>query len=279
MKKKDKVKYEIKAFSRNRQIIVDFLSIGKKKHTVWGLFEADVTDAKKILAEYKKKKGFSLSFTAWITYCIAHAIDKYKIMHAYRKGKNKLIIFDDVDIALVVEKIINEKFIPTIYTLRAANKKSFLEIHNEIREAQSVKNGKMSVETKKRQTSIANLLTKFPGFIRRIIFKKILKDPFLKKKFNGTVGVTSVGMFGQGTQGGWGIPITPHNISFALGAIGKRPGVVGNEIKIREYLCITVAIDHDIIDGGPGTRFLKYLYDLIQNSAGLEEIKKELQET
>ena len=40
----------------------------------------------------------------------------------------------------------------------------------------------------------------------------------------------------------------------ALGGIATKPGIVEGRIQIREYLCITVSIDHDIIDGAPAAR-------------------------
>ncbi len=39
---------------------------------------------------------------------------------------------------------------------------------------------------------------------------------------------------------GWAIPIGIHPVVFALGSIARKPGVVGEEIKIREYLSMTV---------------------------------------
>lgn len=274
MKTKDGIRYEERVFSESRQVIVDVLDIAKSKHTVWGLFECDVTDARQLIAEYKERTGKRFSFTGWIVACIAKALDENKRMQAYRKGKDKLIIFDDVDVTLMVERQIKGRPVPTTYLIRAANKKSVLEIHQEIKEAQRVKDESVSTETEKSKSGASKLL-KLPGFLRRFVFNRVIRDPFKKKKYYGTIGVTSVGMFGQGTQGGWAIPITPHCMSFALGALGKKPGVVDGEIKIREYLCITVAVDHDLVDGGPGTRFLKKFHTLVESSYGLHELLDE----
>ncbi|MBD3350219.1 MAG: hypothetical protein GF364_01915 [Candidatus Lokiarchaeota archaeon] len=264
--------FEMIPFSKMRQVVVDVLYHAKRRHTVWGLFEVDVTETRKILAEYKKKHEKSITLTAWMIFVISHALGKYPRMQAIRKGRNKLIIFDDVDINLIVERTIKNKKIPTSYVLRAANRKSLAEINEELYEVKNVKGDNMALETKKSSAGKLNTIANLPGFIRRLIFGYILRRPKLKKKFYGTVGITSVGMFGQGTHGGWPVQITPHNISFALGALGRKPGIIGDKIAIREYLCITVAVDHDLIDGGPGTRFLKKLHTMLESSYGLNEL-------
>ncbi len=69
----------------------------------------------------------------------------------------------------------------------------------------------------------------------------------------GTCGITAVGMFGKGLS--WGIPTAPiHSLSLTLGGMSEKPGVVDGHIAIREYLCLTVSLDHDIIDGAPAAR-------------------------
>ena len=56
-----------------------------------------------------------------------------------------------------------------------------------------------------------------------------------------------------------------------VGGIIKKPGVINDKIKIREYLQTTITTDHDIIDGGPLTRFVDRFDELIENSFGLME--------
>jgi pyruvate/2-oxoglutarate dehydrogenase complex dihydrolipoamide acyltransferase (E2) component len=55
-----------------------------------------------------------------------------------------------------------------------------------------------------------------------------------------------------------------------LGGIGQKPGVVKRRIEIREYLSLTVSVDHDIVDGASATRFAKRLKELIEVSCVVE---------
>ena len=61
------------------------------------------------------------------------------------------------------------------------------------------------------------------------------------------------------------------SLSFALGSIARKPGVVGEEIRIREYLSMTVLFDHDVTDGAPVVRFIQRLKELLEKSYGLNE--------
>jgi hypothetical protein len=114
-----------------------------------------------------------------------------------------------------------------------------------------------------------SLLTKLPALLRRLFYRLILGSPRLVKDYFGTVSLTSVGMFGQG--GGWAIPFGLHTLSVALGGIAEKPGVVEGRIEIRDYLCVTLTFDHDIVDGAPAARFVGRLRELVEGAYGLAE--------
>ncbi|HXZ05929.1 MAG TPA: 2-oxo acid dehydrogenase subunit E2, partial [Ktedonobacteraceae bacterium] len=106
-------------------------------------------------------------------------------------------------------------------------------------------------------------------FIWPILWWMLGRYPRVQKKYGGTVCLSSVGMFGKGA--GWGIPITEHALDLTLGGIAEKPGIVDGQIAVREYLCITLSFDHDVIDGAPAARFTKRLQELIESGFGLFE--------
>ncbi len=253
-------------FPPERQIVVDSLTIGSRRHIVHGLIEVDVTDVRRLIREYKARTGETLSFTGFIITCFAQAIDRNKYVQAYRDWRNRLVLFDEVDVVTMVEAEVDGVAIPHI--IRAANKKSFLDIHNEIRAIQS-----KPAKSKQRSGQLAKAGLIVPGFVRRLFFQIAMKNPYWLKKTSGTVVVTAVGMFGRG--GGWGFGILPiHTIGLLLGGIAEKPGVVNGKIEIREYLDLTISVDHDIVDGAPAARFVQKLKELIECGYGLEEIVK-----
>jgi pyruvate/2-oxoglutarate dehydrogenase complex dihydrolipoamide acyltransferase (E2) component len=80
--------------------------------------------------------------------------------------------------------------------------------------------------------------------------------------------VTAVGMFGRG--GGWGIPVSNFTLTVTVGGIVKKPGVFDGEIAIREYLDLTLSIDHDIVDGAPAARFVQRFRELLESGEELD---------
>lgn len=83
----------------------------------------------------------------------------------------------------------------------------------------------------------------------------------------GTVAVTSIGMFAK--SGGWAIPLGLHAVNVAVVGISERLGFVGDRIEKREYLALTVTLNHDVVDGAPATRFVARLIELLEESHGL----------
>jgi pyruvate/2-oxoglutarate dehydrogenase complex dihydrolipoamide acyltransferase (E2) component len=55
----------------------------------------------------------------------------------------------------------------------------------------------------------------------------------------------------------------------AVGGIAKRPGIIYDEIAIREYVGLTVLFDHDITDGAAVGRFVRRLQKLMTDRYGL----------
>jgi pyruvate/2-oxoglutarate dehydrogenase complex dihydrolipoamide acyltransferase (E2) component len=247
-------------FPKIRRLMVDGGRLGRQKHTIHGLVEVDVTDARAFIRDHKARTGESLSFTAFVMACLGRAIDMNKHMHAYRNWRNQLILFDAVDVNTMFEVEVNGHKIIRPHIIRSVNKKRFRDIHEEIRAFQVEHEGSQ-------EARFIQWFVLLPGFIRRLFLGILFKNPHWLKDMNGTVSLTSVGMFGSGI--GWGIPVTNHTLQVTLGGIAEKPGVVAGRIEMREYLSVTVSFDHDIVDGAPAARFIQRLKDLIESGYGL----------
>jgi len=259
--------HRLQSFPPVRLGVEDLMWAGAQKHIVHGLGEIDISKVRAWFRDQKEKEGENLSFTAYVIKCLAKAVEDYKFMHAYRMKKDKVVIFDDVDINVIVERdhpAIEGKKMPTTYIVRAANTKSFRQINDEIRNAQ-----KADLQ-KGPKANRGNIYLKLPRFIRHAIWRRILKDPFYHKKIAGTVGLTAIGMFEKG-YAGFAIPITPSTLTMTLGGIYERPTVVNGKIEIREVMCVTMSVDHDVVDGGPATRFMVKFGELMRDGFGLNE--------
>lgn len=260
MKEKQE-KYSIIPFPRARQPVVDSLLQAKRMSAVHLITEVDVTEPRRWIREHKKKTGESTSFTAFLAGCVAKAVDEDKSMHAYRT-RDKLVVYDEVDVSIVIEREVEGEKAPIMpHVVRAANNKSTREIHDEVRKAQ-----RENIDS----SGLGQWIGRYwylPGFIRRLIWQRLLGSPSWRKKVTGTVGISSIGMFGSGMV--WGVPIPTYTLSITVGGIAEKPCVVDGRIEGREYLGVTISFDHDIVDGGPATRFTKRLKELIETNYGL----------
>jgi hypothetical protein len=193
---------------------VDWLDLMRRQHTIHALLEVDVTGARQSIREFRSKTGEPLSFTAFVVWCVGRAVEADRRMHAYRKGRSHLVVFDEVDVTVPVERTMEGKRVPVPYILRAANKKELTEIHREIRSAQ------VEEAPQARAVRWLPLWLLLPRFLRRFIWATLLGNPHRRKKVMGTVAVTAVGMFGQGPA--WGIPLTLYTLCVTVGGIARR---------------------------------------------------------
>jgi pyruvate/2-oxoglutarate dehydrogenase complex dihydrolipoamide acyltransferase (E2) component len=257
--------------ARAQRQIGDWLDQAARRHTMHALLELDITDARRAIREQRAETGEPLSFTAFIVACLARAIDEDKTLHAHRKGKAELVLFDDVDVTVVVERNVEGAKIPVPHIVRAANRKRPAQISREISGAVA---GAVPYERARRLLPLWLLV---PGVIRRIILSRWLADPRRRKRLTGTTFVSAVGMFGHGTA--WGIPQAQnYTLGVTVGGIARKPGLVkfeaGERVEPREFLSLTLSIDHEIVEGAPAVRFTNRLRELIEEGAILLEPEK-----
>jgi pyruvate/2-oxoglutarate dehydrogenase complex dihydrolipoamide acyltransferase (E2) component len=233
----------------------------RHKPMIHGLLEVDVTTPRARLREHRARTGESLSFTAFLAGCLAKAVDEDKAVQAFRQGARRLVLFDDVDVNARVERDVDGQKLVVPYILREANRKTLRELHDEIRAAQ--------------RADVRDVLTRF-RFLPTILYRPFVwafsalgeRRPRLWKETMGTVGITSVGMFGSGA--GWGIPAAfPTALTLTVGGIGEKQILADGRVVVREFVCLTISVDHDLVDGAPAARFTQRLRELIESGHGL----------
>jgi pyruvate/2-oxoglutarate dehydrogenase complex dihydrolipoamide acyltransferase (E2) component len=243
------------------------LDLSEPKHSMYGLLEVDVTVARQFIAGHKARTGETLSFTAFLTLCLARAVDENKAVQGYLKGRKQLVLFDDVDVGVMIEHKVGEKRALMGHVIRRANRKRYREIHDEIRAVQSTPLPPNRGLPPWFRTA---LLLPWPlSWLFKVSMRMIgRRDPTIVTAMAGTVSITSVGMFGEG-HSGWGIFPATEVLGLVVGSIAWKPAVVEGRIEPREILHLTVAFDHDVIDGAPAARFTRRLVELIESGYGL----------
>jgi hypothetical protein len=187
-------------------------------------------------------------------------VDAHKHVHAIRNWRGQHVIFDDVDVTTMIEIEADGRKTPVGHIVRGANHKPLEDIHDEIR-------GVQAAQTRSEAAAYVRQLVRIPRPVRRAMIRAMFQLPAYSKKLRGTVVVTAVGMFGD--RGGWAVTLPSHSLNVLVGGIMPKPGVVDGKIAIRDYLSMTLAFDHRVVDGAPAARFAVHLQNLIESAHGL----------
>jgi pyruvate/2-oxoglutarate dehydrogenase complex dihydrolipoamide acyltransferase (E2) component len=225
-----------------------------------GLLEVDVTEARRLLAEADPP----LSLTAFIVASLGRAAAAHPAVHAYRDSLGRLVQHQHVDIQTLVEVPTAQGPFGLVHIVRDADLRDVADITAELRE---VKSHPTATTTGRLLTVVAPVLGRIPG-LYRLMFAVMSRSRRVHRQ-SGTVQLSAVGMFADG--GGFAIaPPTLASLLVIVGGVSRRPAVVHDDrIEIRDILDLTVTIDHNVVDGGPATRFGAELRHLLTKAVAL----------
>jgi len=256
--------YETLPFPSERKLVVDAGYLGTGRHIFYGLVEVDVTNLRREM-DRRKAAGEDLSFTACIAAALGQAIAEHPEVQAYRDWRGRLVLFQEVDVVVMVEPSPGRAAIPHI--IRNAQDRSVAEISAEIRAVQAGSGDKAG-----QASTLMRLAPHVPRFLRLWFFHFIKLSPPRFKRLEGTTIITSLGMFGK--LSGWGITFLPvHTLGLTVGSIVEKPAAQQGQVVLREILHLTLAFDHDLVDGAPAARFTSRLVEMLEKGEMWEEDK------
>lgn len=252
--------FEYRPFPPERAVVVDAGYQAARRHVIYGLLEVDISRARTLLRDLSEQTNTRISFTAFVVTSLGRAIADFPAVQAYRDWRGRLVIFRDVDVVTMIEPEAGRVAIPHI--IREANRKSVLDISAEIRAVQA------RPASSDLRGGLTALAPRVPRFVRMVFYRALKLDPRRFRRTAGTAIVTSVGMFGK--HGGWGIAFLPmHTVGVTVGGIVEKPGLRDGKIEVVEYLNLTLAFDHDVVDGAPAARFGRRFTELLESAAVL----------
>ena len=253
--------YKISPLSFNRRAVMASASVTREKNTIHGLTEVDITIPRCLLREHFERTGEKLSFTAYIVFCLAQVIKEYPQFNSFISG-NKLVLLDDVTISVLIEREIEGEKVPEPIGIQQAQLKSFLNIHNEIRNAKKVTSDKLGT------ISGTEWFRLIPNFLLKTFVRIADRNITMGKRY-GKVAVTAVGMFSE--EAVWLIPHGSATVLVSVGSISKKVVEIDGEFVSREHLCITISFNHDIVDGAPAARFINDFVHIVKSGELLRE--------
>ncbi|MEO0279122.1 MAG: dihydrolipoamide acetyltransferase family protein [candidate division WOR-3 bacterium] len=192
--------------------------------------EVDVTELvglrEKLKQLFEREYGAPLSYTALMVKAVSRALKEFPILNSYLIN-DKIIIKKHCNIGVAVFSEKSGLVVPVIHN---AEEKSLMDIAKELNVLiNKARNNELTIDH--------------------------IKD--------GTFTITNVGMFGVLMD----TPIInpPQSAILGVGAIVKRPVVMGDQIKIRSIVHLSLTYDHRVIEGMPAILFLQRVKAYLEN--------------
>jgi len=252
---RQKTGYKTLPLSFNRRAVIASATVTKEKNTIHSITDVDITVPRKLIDDHFRKTGEKLSLTAYIVTCLARVVKDHPVVNSFIKG-NKQIILDDVTVSVLIEREIQGEKVPEPMAIQSAQSKTYRQINDEIRAAQKNEGNKLGNLT---GSIWFNMV---PAFLLRSFIRVADRNIKMGKRY-GKVAVTAVGMFGN--ESVWFIPHGSATVLVTVGSVKTKPVKENDQLIEKEYLCLTVSFDHNIVDGAPAARFLKQLTEVIKS--------------
>lgn len=241
--------------SFNRRMVAASASVTRAKNAIHSFIEVDVTVPRRIIKEHLEKTNEKLSFTGYLVKCLAQVVKQYPQFNSFIKGR-KIIRLNDVTVSVLIEKEFEGEKVPEPFGIQEAQIKTYRQISNEIREAQ------MNQENKLGGMSNQAWIRFIPGFLLKTFVRLADKNISMAKRY-GKIAVTAVGMYAN--EPAWFLPHGTATVLLTIGSITKKNVFSKGKNEEREFLCLTVSFDHNIVDGAPAARFVNQLAETIKS--------------
>jgi pyruvate/2-oxoglutarate dehydrogenase complex dihydrolipoamide acyltransferase (E2) component len=235
-----------------------------KRSAIHSLTEIDVTEARRLIKEIHKNGGPKISFTAYLVSCLASILKDHPEMNSFIR-RNRLVLLEDVTVSVLVERELGEEKVPEPVGIQAAQNKSLIEIHKEIRAAQNRQGDQLG------DLSGSTWIRLIPGFLLKAFVRIADRNIRMAKRY-GKVAITAVGMFSKTDT--WFIPHGTATVLLTVGSITQKPIWRNEKSEPREMLHLTASFDHEIVDGAPAARFLKEFSEQVESGEILRGISK-----
>ena len=211
--------------------------------------------AKRMVDSYLTAPTFTLNYDVDMTELLAL---RKKVLEPIMEATGKKITVTDLLSMAVVKTLMKHPYLNSSLTEDGQT----IIMHNYVNLAMAVgmDNGLMTpVVYNAEKMSLSELVVAFKDVIGRTLDGKLAPSELQ----NSTFTISNLGMFGVQSFG----PIInqPNSAILGVSSTIEKPVVVNGEIVIRPIMSLGLTIDHRIVDGMAGAKFMKDLKTLIED--------------
>jgi pyruvate/2-oxoglutarate dehydrogenase complex dihydrolipoamide acyltransferase (E2) component len=251
-----------------RNAVVDLLEAAHRKHNIAASWEIDFTEANARMARIRRETNVAVSLNAYLVYALGRTAAKHPIVQAVRH-RRRLVLYDGVDVGTAIDYTRAGQS-PRAVGARVADAdtRSLAEICGEMRRL--AKQDPLERPVVRWRARIA----RYPRWVRRLVWAWIDAHPARRRRFRGTIGLTSLNFLLDGRRPVQGFPLTPYTATLCVGSLydrslpdAARPGTAA----FGKFLCVSLTIDHDILDGAAAAHFARTLTFFVEAADGLDD--------
>ena len=211
--------------------------------------------AKRMVDSYLTAPTFTLNYDVDMTELLAL---RKKVLEPIMEATGKKITVTDLLSMAVVKTLMKHPYLNSSLTEDGQT----IIMHNYVNLAMAVgmDNGLMTpVVYNAEKMSLSELVVAFKDVIGRTLDGKLAPSELQ----NSTFTISNLGMFGVQSFG----PIInqPNSAILGVSSTIEKPVVVNGEIVIRPIMSLGLTIDHRVVDGMAGAKFMKDLKTLIED--------------
>lgn len=211
--------------------------------------------AQRMLDSYLTAPTFTLNYDVDMTELLAL---RKKVLETIMEATGKKITVTDLISMAVIKTLMKHPYLNSSLT---EDGKTII-MHNYVNLAMAVgmDNGLMTpVVYNAEKMSLSELVVAFKDVIGRTLNGKLAPSELQ----NSTFTISNLGMFGVQSFG----PIInqPNSAILGVSSTIEKPVVVNGEIVIRPIMSLGLTIDHRVVDGMAGAKFMKDLKALIED--------------
>lgn len=248
-------KFTVKQLPVEKKVVADAAALNKYVNLMHGLFQIDIAHIRQQIKVAKKEQNLNVSIIACLLYCFAQALDKYKDAIAMVGKGNKYYQFDEADVFFPFELNQNGEKLITFKIIRRANKKTLLELEQDLKTMQ---------QATKKFTKAEKFFMSLPGFIRRLFYARTMRNPLLRKSHVGNVYFSSTIHSGNTRVISYGVPNHSHSVGMFIGTFMDIKNIEPQKPNVN-IVGVTLSLDHLISDGPMLARLIREFVFQVEN--------------
>jgi pyruvate/2-oxoglutarate dehydrogenase complex dihydrolipoamide acyltransferase (E2) component len=239
--------YRVQRLSRARLGLAAGQELARRRHLMFALVEADLTEPLALMAAYEAGGGQKLSLSGYVATCLARTLSDFPEFNAFRRRRS-LVLLDEVIVVVLLERRLEGQAAVGYLPIRRASTKSLLDVTREIRTEQAARPAVVAGQY---------WLERIPASLAPLVMRWATHSISWGLRY-GVAGVNNIG-FDQDTAG-WGLAPGAGTVAVTIGGITTA---VGPDGSTRRTAHLTLAFDHDVVDGAPAARFTSRLLQLL----------------